>query len=156
MVSSSCEWKSKDLAVAQGKQVKKRDWIFLLPMSLCRSSAEGVAQIKGECHHTWIGDLLCPRWPWTQRPPCLSLLGFTAAMPRDLHVKIQVRNFFLQCFVNQKSSSFLLATLRKYSIYHQSDLSLKRTSIFYAFLVKLLENNTFWPRPSVAQLMESQ
>jgi hypothetical protein len=36
MVSSSCEWKSKDLADAQfTRQAKKR--VFLLPMSLCRS-----------------------------------------------------------------------------------------------------------------------
>ena len=35
--------------------------VFLLPMSLCRSLAEGVAQIKGVCHHAWIWDLLCPR-----------------------------------------------------------------------------------------------
>ena len=35
--------------------------VFLLPMSLCRSLAEGVAQIKDVYHHAWIWDLLCPR-----------------------------------------------------------------------------------------------
>jgi hypothetical protein len=57
MVSSSCEWKSKDLAVAQShkasKQRRERVSIFLLPMSLCRSPAEGIAQIKGVCHHSF-------------------------------------------------------------------------------------------------------
>ena len=57
MVSSSCEWKSKDLAVAQSHKASRRRrermQIFLLPMSLCRSPAEGVAQIKGVCHHAF-------------------------------------------------------------------------------------------------------
>jgi hypothetical protein len=90
MASNSCEWKSKYLAVPQGKHVKKREWIFLLPMSLCRSPAEGVAQIKRVCHQACN-----PRWPWTQRSPCLNLLEFIATMPQDLHSKIQVRNFNL-------------------------------------------------------------
>jgi hypothetical protein len=30
-------------------------------MALCRSPAEGVAQIKGVYHHTLIWALLCPR-----------------------------------------------------------------------------------------------
>ena len=69
--------------------------IFLLPMSLCRSLAEGVAQIKGMCHHSWSWDVLYFRWHWTQRCPCLNLLGFMATMPQDLHAKIQVRNLYL-------------------------------------------------------------
>ena len=35
--------------------------VFLLPMSLCRSLAEGVAKIKGVYHYAWTWDLLCPR-----------------------------------------------------------------------------------------------
>jgi hypothetical protein len=71
MVSSSCEWKSKDLAVAQSQEERReeserrerkerrgerrgeRENSFLLLMPLCRSPAEGVAQIKGMCHHTF-------------------------------------------------------------------------------------------------------
>jgi hypothetical protein len=34
---------------------------IFLPMSLWKSTAEGVAQIKGMYHHTWIWDLFCPR-----------------------------------------------------------------------------------------------
>jgi hypothetical protein len=51
----STEWKSKDLAVAQSHTAsrKERGKDFLLPMSLCRSPAEGVAQIKGVYHHTF-------------------------------------------------------------------------------------------------------
>jgi hypothetical protein len=57
MVSSGCEWKSKDLAVAQShKASSEEERIFLLPVSLCRSPAEGVAQIKGVCHHVFIPD----------------------------------------------------------------------------------------------------
>jgi hypothetical protein len=33
------------------------EWIFLLSMSLCRSPAKGVAQIKGVQHNTRIWDL---------------------------------------------------------------------------------------------------
>ena len=56
MVSSSCEWKSKDLAVAQShtasRQRRERESV---PSSnvLIRSPAEGVVQIKGVCHHTF-------------------------------------------------------------------------------------------------------
>jgi hypothetical protein len=63
MVSSSCELKSKDLAVAQfhtesrqrrkRERERERETSFFLPMSLCRSPAEGVAQIKCVCHHTF-------------------------------------------------------------------------------------------------------
>jgi hypothetical protein len=74
--SSSC-------SVTQGKKAEKREQIFLFPMSLCRSSAEGVAQIKDVCNYAWIWDLLCPRWLWTQIYPCLNLLGFIATMPQD-------------------------------------------------------------------------
>jgi hypothetical protein len=42
-------------------QAVKEKQIFLLPMSLCRSPAEGVAQIKGVCQHAWIWDLFCPK-----------------------------------------------------------------------------------------------
>jgi hypothetical protein len=43
IVSSSCEWKSKDLAVAQFHTAnsRRRERDFLLPMSLCRFLAEG-------------------------------------------------------------------------------------------------------------------
>ena len=51
--SSSC-------LVPQGKQAKKRESLFLLPMSLCKSPAESVAQIKDVCHHPWMWDLLSP------------------------------------------------------------------------------------------------
>jgi hypothetical protein len=94
MISSSCEWKSKDLAVAlshkASRQGRERVSVFLLPMSLCRSPAEGIAQIKGVCHYTFS-----PRWPWTQRSPCLILLEFIATMPQDLYVRIQIRNLYL-------------------------------------------------------------
>ena len=55
MVRSSSEPKSKDLAVAQSHKAsrRRREAIFLLPMWLCRSPAEGIAQIKGVCHHTF-------------------------------------------------------------------------------------------------------
>jgi hypothetical protein len=64
LVSRSCEWKSKDLTVAQShtassrrrererRREGERETVFLLP-TLCRSPAEGVAQIKGMCHHTF-------------------------------------------------------------------------------------------------------
>ena len=52
-VISSCEWKSKHLAVAQSPKAsrrrRERERVFLLLMSLCRSPAKGVAQIKGVC-----------------------------------------------------------------------------------------------------------
>jgi hypothetical protein len=44
-------------------------------MSLYRPPAEGVAHIKDVYHHSWIWDLHCPRRTWTQRSPCLCLLG---------------------------------------------------------------------------------
>jgi hypothetical protein len=58
VVSSSYEWKSKDLAVVQSHMASRQrrgkgERDFLLPMSLCRFPAEGVAQIKGVCHHTF-------------------------------------------------------------------------------------------------------
>ena len=56
MVSSSCEWKSKDLAVAQSHKAAGlgRERVNL-PSSnvLIWSPAEGVAQIKGVFHHTF-------------------------------------------------------------------------------------------------------
>ena len=53
--------KSKDLAVAQAqRQAGVEEGTFLLPMSLCRSPGEGVAQIKRVYHHAWIWDLLYP------------------------------------------------------------------------------------------------
>jgi hypothetical protein len=61
----------KDLVVAQSHRISrfqqmcwqtgKEERIFLLPMSLCRSPAESVAQIKDVYHHSWIWDLFCPR-----------------------------------------------------------------------------------------------
>ena len=80
-----------------------KEQTFLLPTSLWRSQAEGVAQIKGVYHHAWIWDLFCPRLT-NKISPCLSLLGlkacttfpglklFMVMMPQDLHAKIQVRN----------------------------------------------------------------
>jgi hypothetical protein len=54
MVSSSCDWKSKDLVVAQSHKIAgEGERVFLLPMSLYRSPAEGVPQIKGVGHHTF-------------------------------------------------------------------------------------------------------
>jgi hypothetical protein len=44
-----------------GKYVQAGEEVFLLPVSLRRSPAEGVTQIKGVCHHTWIWNLLFPR-----------------------------------------------------------------------------------------------
>ena len=83
---SAVDGKSKDLVVAQSPRGWLCQLIFCrsrfqqmcwqvsasgqrrvnLPpsMSLCRSPAEGVAQIKGLCHHTWIWNLLCPRLTW--------------------------------------------------------------------------------------------
>jgi hypothetical protein len=81
--SSSC-------SVPDYKQAKERKNVFLLPMFLCRSPAEAVAQIKGMCHYAFN-----PRWPWTQRSPCLNVLEFIDTMTQDLHTKIQVRNFYL-------------------------------------------------------------
>ena len=62
-VSSSCEWKSKDLAVVQSHKASRQRsvCVFLLPMSLCRSPAEGLVQIKGVFYHAWIWDLFCHR-----------------------------------------------------------------------------------------------
>ena len=89
MISSSCGWKSKDLAVAQSHKASRwrREWIFPLPMSLCRFLADDVVQIKGVGYHTFN-----PRWPWS---PCLNLLEFIATMLQDLHAQIQVRNLYL-------------------------------------------------------------
>jgi hypothetical protein len=58
---SSCEWKSKDLAVAQSHTAsrRRRERVFLLPMSLCRSPAD-----------LELRDL-----------PVLNLLEFIATMP---------------------------------------------------------------------------
>jgi hypothetical protein len=56
MVSSSCEWKSKDLAVARShKPSRLRRERVKLPSSnvLIWSPAEGVAQIKDVCHHSF-------------------------------------------------------------------------------------------------------
>jgi len=65
MISSRYEWESKDLAVAQshkaGRQAGEKERLFLLPMSSCKSPAEGVSQVKGAYNHSWIWDLLCPR-----------------------------------------------------------------------------------------------
>ena len=66
--------------------------LFLL--SLCRPPAEGMAQIKGVCHHTWIWNLLFPRLALNSKI-CLPLspwikgmyyLAWTqdATMPQDL------------------------------------------------------------------------
>jgi hypothetical protein len=55
MVSSSCEWKSKDIAIFQSHKAsrQRRESVFLLPVSLFMSSAEDVALIKGVCHHAF-------------------------------------------------------------------------------------------------------
>ena len=53
--SSSCEWKSKDLAVTQSHRQAGEEARVRLPSSnvLIWSPAEGVAQIKGVFHHTF-------------------------------------------------------------------------------------------------------
>jgi hypothetical protein len=55
MVASSCEWKSKDLAVAQFHTASRRrrerePSVFQCPIW---SPEEGVAQIKGVWHYTF-------------------------------------------------------------------------------------------------------
>ena len=55
MVSYSCEWKSKDLAVAQSNKAAGlgRERVSLPSYNvLIWAPAEGVAQITGVCHHT--------------------------------------------------------------------------------------------------------
>jgi hypothetical protein len=54
MVRSTCEWKSKDLAIAQSHtaRVKERESLSSSNV-LIWSPAEGVAQFKGVCHHTF-------------------------------------------------------------------------------------------------------
>ena len=66
--SSSCGWKSKDLAVAQSQEASLQGRICLPSSNVliymspiegvaqikgCRSPAEGVAQIKGVCIHAF-------------------------------------------------------------------------------------------------------
>ena len=68
MVSSSYEWKSKDLAVAQSHKASRQGRVskssffqcpYISPaegvaqIKGCRSPAEGVAQIKGVCLHAF-------------------------------------------------------------------------------------------------------
>jgi hypothetical protein len=58
----SCEWKSKDLAVAQFHEASRQRRIFQRRFfSKEESPREGVAQIKGKYHHAWILDFLCSR-----------------------------------------------------------------------------------------------
>jgi hypothetical protein len=60
MVSNSCEWKSKDLAVAQSHMASRREGekVRLPSFNVLKwSPSEGVAQIKGVCHHTLNSDL---------------------------------------------------------------------------------------------------
>ena len=91
MVSSSCEWKSKDLAVAQSLTASRRRREGGMEGGRKREGERGgVAKIKGVCHHTFN-----PRWLWTQGSPSLNLLESIATMPQDLHTKIQIRNFYL-------------------------------------------------------------
>jgi len=59
--------KSKDLIVAQSHKAGCFSWSSVeggsnrcAGKSLCRPPAEGVAQVEGVHHHTWICDLLCP------------------------------------------------------------------------------------------------
>ena len=96
MVSSSCEWKSKDLAIAQstqGKQAVKEERVNLLSMSLRRSPAEGVAQIKGVWCATMPGSGACfvPDDLELKRSPCLNLLGFIATMPQETCISQPLR-----------------------------------------------------------------
>jgi hypothetical protein len=70
------------------------------------------------------GTCFVPGWPWTQRSPCLSLLGlqacttlpgpklFMATMPQDLHVKIQVRKL---CLPASRSGSQVSPPIVDYS-----------------------------------------
>jgi hypothetical protein len=60
MVSSSCEWESKDLAVVQTHKASRRGRVFPLLMSLGRSPAEGVAQIKGVITMPGPGTCIVP------------------------------------------------------------------------------------------------
>ena len=99
--SSSC-------SVPQGKQAKKRE----SKSSFFQCPYVGLQQkvwprLKVCTTMPGSGTCFVPGWPWTQRSPCLSLLGlkacttlpgpklFMATMPQDLHAKIQVRNLCL-------------------------------------------------------------
>ena len=84
--------KSKYQTVVQShKECRpRRERIFLFPLSLRKCPTEGGDHIKGECYHTWIRDLLCLRWPWTE-----ISLGFKVTAPQDLYAKIHMRNLYL-------------------------------------------------------------
>lgn len=103
-------------SVLQGKKAKKRERVFLLPMSLYRSPVEGMAHIKAVYHHAWVWGMLCPRWSWTQRSPCLSLLGFITTMPQDLHAKVQVRNFYLPASTSRSQMSLPILDCSSFQI----------------------------------------
>jgi len=75
-------------SVPRGKQAGKIERFFLLPMSLCKSPAESVSQIKGECHNTCVWDLL--------RSHCFKLLGFIGTLPQNLHTKFQLETCISQ------------------------------------------------------------
>jgi hypothetical protein len=79
--SSSC-------SVPQDKQAKERE------SSFSQHPYVGLQQ-KSPRLKVCATTPLNPRWPWTRRSPCFNLLEFIAAMPQDLHTKIQVRNFYL-------------------------------------------------------------
>jgi hypothetical protein len=89
--SSSC-------LVPQGKQVKKRE-CSLFQCTYVGLQQKVWARLKECTAMPGSGTCFVPGWPWTQRSPCLSLLGlkecttltrsklFMATMPQDLHVK---------------------------------------------------------------------
>jgi hypothetical protein len=86
--SSSCEWKSKDLAVTQSYTEAGEGARARLPSAtvLIWSPAEGAAHIKGVCHQMTLNSEISP---------CLNLLESIATMPQDLHTKNQIRNFYI-------------------------------------------------------------
>ena len=110
MVSSSCEWKSKDLAVTQSH--KASSWRRECQSSFFQCPYIGLQQkvwprLKMCATTPGFGTWFVPGWPWTQEislpqspglKVCTTLPGpklFMATMPQDLHAKIQVRNLCL-------------------------------------------------------------
>ena len=67
----------------------KEEQTVLLPLSLGRSPAEGVAQIKGVYLRPWIRDLFCLRLTLNSEISLPgSFLGLIGTMSQDLHAKI--------------------------------------------------------------------
>jgi hypothetical protein len=137
--SSSC-------LVPHSKQAKERER-GSRPSSnvLIWSPAEGVAQIKGVCHHNFN-----QRWPWTWRSPCRNLLDSIATMPQDLHRKFQVSNFYLPAFRLGSLVSlqtvpvwwclYCLASIDSISFYYNNKISHSSQS-WYARVVDIQGNH---------------